>query len=923
MYTSKGIDIDTSDTDVKIRDLMGYKVTFCKKLIDLRNPVDGRRFPYRTFGHFDGFIVKDAYSITDFEVNRDENISILSKNVSSSPDQGSLSNLDLFHCEKQTLNLLIPPPDVFSDVESVCNQKTFSYAKANIFDESLDATKQIVVFSIVNSYMEDLSIIQGNYKIDHYCKIICKENNKVELSYCIYKTFSIEDYVIVFRSNSVQSVFRVLKMIREDDDLKPANVYSVIGLSRGDGAHIIPEHLYANVRMYIHPKANYETIRAELSADDIIKQNSGVSLLNVQTSRNKDSETLPYFFSSMGRYDLVASYQFTNINTFLSLFDILNPGMQSNNETYHYILYTETTIMNRIDDNPYRIPPEPVDEPSSISCADWIDQYKKSRDESKDIWIEQEYKAQNLANKGSNSARKELQSEIERKADKKWGKTLDNAAYLLIERIHQLHHAVSAHKYAEDLTDMAKKFTLDIPKFIGSKELKISTEAACTFIGHMIGNIDDLFSMSFRDFEYSQKDGMYVHSFGKLLWCLRSYIQCEIWQTVKVYRKLVPKAVIPKQAYNTVVISDGGNIGKVELPGLLGRVLETTLDPNSITAGISSYSIVEIPQKALTKLCSTLFALSHEAGHYIKFDKHIIIRLAELAASMLGTSLCCDLDQNKHPVENKFYSRYERIKREGLYNTNTSPKTSKSNKFDLTIEELNELKDTKDYFSKFLHEYIADVFAIYNTGIMTEFDSLAKSNLSSTEINTSKKELLEKFIQSITDNVPTAEEGMNHLYLRIAALKYTFIHNYEQHDQYCGVFGKDGNTDILYRCYSSLHSKYKKDWAQRRSDKEVREGTNITIGSVIGYEFYHSKLRTVLEQIYAPQKNVLDRSVTVKKEDAKDIEKLSDVQKRQEILRQHDKWKRTYLLSKNPESLEFVYQFLEHYKTIGDNSRRI
>jgi hypothetical protein len=457
---------------------IGYKLTFCKKICDLYNPVDGTKYPFRTFGHFDGFYVKPIHDIVDFENNRYMDIDEVKEN-------GKLKNKfshelhDKYHSEKQTINLLEP-------LSSDLTGSTF-----DIFSSKMNREQPIIVITIVNSYQNAMSV-------QNVAAYIMKSIHLYHaVSFSVYETFAIEDCVIVFRSNGLNSIIKALDNMRKSKDFKAINLYSIVGLAWSKleeermimQSSIIKENLYASIRMYVRPSANFKKIEEKL--DKWEELHDDINYISVDKSIPK------YSFMTMGRYDMQVCFHFRNVFRFMSLFDELNPGQLPKEHPFRCIISTETTIMCELG----------VDDPN----RDYFHNEKTQRDIAIQVWL-------NEFNKKMDDRLKEIERTYDeerfRRLQTKWIVDIQNPVYMLIERAHQLYHAASSHKYASIIHEFARNFTRNIPDFLNREDILVTTDNIQNFIFKIISNIDDLFSVSFRDFEYSQKDGMYVHASG-------------------------------------------------------------------------------------------------------------------------------------------------------------------------------------------------------------------------------------------------------------------------------------------------------------------------------------------------------------------------------------------------------------------------
>jgi hypothetical protein len=375
--------------------------------------------------------------------------------------------------------------------------------------------------------------------------------------------------------------------------------------------------------------------------------------------------------------------------------------------------------------------------------------------------------------------------------------------------------------------------------------------------------------VSFRDFEYSQKDGMYVHASGKLLICLRNYAHYEMKLVNRAYRNLISEPNDILKTYTTVVIKMLEGIGRYELPGHLSRTGKSGNIAEIIKrCKLNSYYVIEIPPKALFRLESTIFALSHEAGHFIRPSYKVISYWA-----MLSTLLYSIIMYEK-PIYRK---TYDRERKRGFQTIEVLDNEIKSIemefrediKADKNIDETEE-KDVLNYLDvmkNFLYEFIADTFAVHS--VVLKPSQLKK--LSVTDGN----RLSKIFIKTLDDNLPVSEVIGIHRELRISAIGAVFIKN--KKDQ--GDIFDDASEETL------------KKWIYENpefSTDDQERWAKVVPSTLVAEAFYHFHLEDAFNQ-YSDERNDMPSS-------------------------KHRAFKQNYFTKANSDAFGLMHDFLDTYQ---------
>jgi hypothetical protein len=296
-----------------------------------------------------------------------------------------------------------------------------------------------------------------------------------------------------------------------------------------------------------------------------------------------------------------------------------------------------------------------------------------------------------------------------------WGEKLTEPLYMLIERVHQLHHASFSHKYSGIIEKFAYLFVKCVPSMCGNKKLNIDYTKVNQFVDQVIHSIDNLFSISFRDFELSQKDGMQIHSSGEILIALGRYVNKEMEIAKNLFLDLKygednSTAVYALYPFHNIVMAKlQVDITVDTMPGL-----DTFINPSKYmkefddNRHLTWFNIVTIPPNMLYNLPITLFALSHEAGHMFVYPDITFENFAQ-------------------KIVNEYDGKYR---------------------------ELRDLGTCKTIIEKFFHEFTADAFAARS---LTMIENPEKS-----------EEIFNKFIYEIS---PADEIGGIHSSLRKAAFR--------------------------------------------------------------------------------------------------------------------------------------------------------
>lgn len=317
--------------------IIGFALCFEKKLCDINNVVSNLDFNFRTFGHFDGFSVKEIYKVSDFSNLRKNYAKFAFKRATvyqNSDDNGH----KLYHLEKQMLNCLLYEGD------SSC-----------IFDESKSKEAPIVVVTIVNKYDKCVDVSEIQSIKSNLSHLIDKFDEENKLSFEVFQTLSIEDYVIVFRANNLSCIADCLMGFRSLDSFDAINVYSIVSLDCRGANETLPakrDDIIATLKLYVKPEANFEElvkcilsiIKSEGLLIDIIKTANVIC----GTTQN------PYLaYASFGRFDVQLTFSAFSLSHLLKLYDKVNTYMKNGNRaeeiiTYPlgYIISTETTILS-------------------------------------------------------------------------------------------------------------------------------------------------------------------------------------------------------------------------------------------------------------------------------------------------------------------------------------------------------------------------------------------------------------------------------------------------------------------------------------------------------------------------------------------------------------------------------------------------
>jgi hypothetical protein len=622
--------------------MFGKKLLFCKKICDINNRVKNVDFDYRSFGHFDGFFVKDVDNVDDYSDFRKDNASFGSHHIER------IRSENLFiHNEKQVINCLYVP---LGDGEILPNE---NYQILDPIPEN--SAYPIVSVSIVNDYecSCDTDAKINDIKLFFSTRIT---ELSINCTFEIFKTLSIEDYVVVLRSKTLHDITWCLEELRKNEQFNAINLYSIVSIdnrttdsyraSRCDNE----DDLYASMRLYVCPTASFVKLVERIQ--ELIPDNNSVKILKENESGAADHTDV---FTSYGRYDIQMLLTTKNLSDLLELFNFVNNGIaaqvdsaedESAADILFAIISTETTLLSDLEAENNRIFHKPIDT-QDVGFAEIINRFRTNqkskmiaqieKDETYDRneleqfhtehrklnddfsfnyehlrAIKKSYVTAEIENNYTNFAKMyqyvyrypPLMSYINQ-VDEMWGVKFSEPIYLLIERVHQLKHATFSHKYANSLSTFTNSFVEDVVDLYTHRRISFTLDDLNKTVRKIINNIDNLFSVSFRDFELAQKDGMQVHASGKVLVAYRNFVHNEVRAAKSV--SLSETAEI--DILTTVIAEIQSSISIDTIPGAISKVKNNELKINRI------YNMVTIPPALIYNLTTALFALSHEAGH--------------------------------------------------------------------------------------------------------------------------------------------------------------------------------------------------------------------------------------------------------------------------------------------------------------------
>jgi hypothetical protein len=731
--------------------LIGYALCFEKKLCDSNNAVSNEAFFYRTFGHFDGVSVKEVIKVSDFTYYRKNYRLFKLKTFKNRTDEHMH-----YHLEKQLLNCLLYDEELFPN------------EKPDIFNSESNKEAPVVVVTIVNKYdtpvnAKEIVEIKGN--LSNLISAVDAEN---KFSFEVFQTLSIEDYVIVSRANNLNCIYETLMKFRHLPPFNAINLYSIVSLDCNK--NVSPtrqDKITATLRLYVKPIANFDGVVRGISKI-IEEENPNINIVKVSDCFDEYRIQHDSTYTSFGRFDIQLTLSATSLNHLMKLYDRVNTSINDEKEQdanpdaewLKDIISTETTILSpmlSLKNNNERIPDytnnySDLTEFIKMFRQDIIDKISNDttlKDNGEKLNRDEKINLQGVICRHEPiSGNTDLSEELCNRISTKWGTRLTEPIYMLIERVHQLHHASFSHKYSKIIEKFAYNFVKAVPNFLINNKLniKIGSSEITMFVDRIIGNIDNLFSISFRDFELAQKDGMQIHSSGEILIALKRYVDNEIETAKRVFlshnnnKKVKYNNYI---SYNIVMAALQSGVTVASIPSIESFVNE---DDNIPT---ECFSVVSIPPHMLYDISLALFALSHEAGHFVVFP-----------------------DSKGNAIEN--YNAKKCIPEFDLFEGNDI---------------------AKDIVRKFFHEFTADAFAV--------------NSLNMKNAKTKSRDLFDAFILTVT---PTDEINGVHMALRMGAFRKVLLELDLEQDFYNEdinkVFSKEMFDDTI-----RLAEEFYKDYA--------------------------------------------------------------------------------------------------------------
>jgi hypothetical protein len=535
---------------------IGYKLSFCKKLSDVDNVVKGVSFTYRSLGHFDGIFIDKIYKIEEFG----ETCAELAKSRENKEIAHEKKRV-LAHCEKQILNLII--------------EKDSKY----IIE---DKTKPIIAVTLLNCVASKLNCKASGCPKEK-CDIresLMDKNNKIIEEGVLYETFtplSIESMVIIWKSDRIENIIKSISNLRNNSCFKyVVNIYSIISIDSTIKGKCAAEDINAYIKIQAAPTSNFNKIRESLC---LFLNN------NTKTSDGKDNvdKVCTDEKVCVGKFDLTfqISIKEITLENYMILYDkVLDTSVEDVKNLG--ILSTETTLVYPLglDTGEYKKP----------------DGLKKTTWKTWEKGFEDKWKI------------KENQVKI-----KKRFPTLYKFSGMLGGRAHRISHAVSSYKYFSGFWEFISNFTIAIPEYIIS-DMK-NQDKNVVQIDHelrsLISGIDDVFSISFHDFEQSQKDALCVHSAGKLMVAYSNFAEFLGYPILKELSQYTKENV-----HFSIVSSIIETTQITEIP----------ITTNQIE---KSFFTIQMPFSNIYKFNAAIFKIAHEIGHLNYLSDEIIPNFAE------------------------------------------------------------------------------------------------------------------------------------------------------------------------------------------------------------------------------------------------------------------------------------------------------
>ncbi|MDR0904491.1 MAG: hypothetical protein LBM59_07655 [Ruminococcus sp.] len=453
-------------------DPIGYKLTFCKKLSALDNPVPGVAFEYLTLAHFDGIFINEIKCVSDYKKTCSDILQDGIKWGDLTADKQNKLNF-LAHCEKQVVNIITE--NVNNDVLSNHDMPIMVVTLLNFSDENNCRSQKI------NSIKNALQNYIGNLSVD----------------FGVYMPLSIEDLAIVFKSYTLESILKLITNLRNHKCFADVmNMYSVISLDTNSDKPAQIEEINTYIKIQAVPPTSFREIADNLP-----------SVTPIGEERNYNDTKV-----AVGKYDMYHRISIKNtMNYYFNLYrNILDTNSCISKKLG--VLSTETIVIKPLNESG-----EKNHFTNQFAFSGNINKQKS--------WNEWYRRFEECWNKEWDKGNK---SETKKKY-KEWFPTLYKFSGMLSGRAHRISHAVSSYKYFEPFWEFISEITKFIPEFIKSESKRENYNRSVLTVSDeirsLITGIDDVFSTSFHDFEQSQKDGLCVHSAGKLMVAYRNFAE--------------------------------------------------------------------------------------------------------------------------------------------------------------------------------------------------------------------------------------------------------------------------------------------------------------------------------------------------------------------------------------------------------------